>query len=653
MSDVYPKSLIETPGISPRLGIKSSFSKIKRNIALLYLLWEANDEKVDYCFFEQRDNDTKLQVKQSYLDSVFRYVESYINTTAGPISISEFGEEIMDFELLKDQIEQLQVAFQLLWPLAKIKFEDDTFPDSKERTGKARFSKRFIFTSNIDLLKYSFEGQESLYKTLLSKWLTEKTDGWSLNKSEFSGSESDLEQADEKLCKILSILSDNTVFRLRQESDNVFFRKEGIYRALSSEDSVDIVGDDESKGPLRILKSAVSENVEPYIVSESSRKKVHLKSEYNDSKTWIGDYAERILTNLELSRVDLSEGKETTVQNTNPGAKSIVGKNIIYYGAPGTGKSYGITNYIRENGYPDYDAQEGNDNVFRVTLHPEYEYSDFVGQLMPVVTDKDNDKDSSNEKITYGYKEGIFTLALKQAYANLKSEKPVFLIMEELSRANVAAVFGDLFQLLDRDETGKSEYAINNQLLSEKAAGGNKSDTVFIPSNMTIIGTVNTSDQNVFAMDTAFKRRFEWRYVSTLPVRDFNNNPNILIHGIDHPVTCTWQMFYSTLNNFIVDELQLSEDKQIGPYFIKFPKNDSEQAKIRINNLIRDKLLQYLWDDVAAVARMSSNKPLFIKSIRSFSKLYKEYNAGKQVFSNDFIETLKKAVDEGKNETGD
>lgn len=317
------------------------------------------------------------------------------------------------------------------------------------------------------------------------------------------------------------------------------------------------------------------------------------------------------------------------------------GKNVIFYGAPGTGKSYGIKYFIRENGLPDYDPKVGNPLVFRVTLHPEYDYSDLVGQLRPSVKE--------NDRVTYELAPGVFTSALKKAVEN--PDKHVFLIMEEMSRSNVAAVFGDLFQLLDRDATGRSQYSINNELLANKVFGIGPDQAndfpVFLPSNLTIIGTVNTNDQNVFVMDTAFKRRFLWKYVSTnIDLAHFTNNAKIEI-ATDYSID--WAVFYQSLNHFIVADLGLAEDKQIGPYFINFQdegKVDENGQPVLVDRkqateLVRDKLLQYLWEDVAKVAQNTFvDKKLFDdQKISCFADLYDKFGH-EQVFSKEFVDEL-------------
>lgn len=304
-----------------------------------------------------------------------------------------------------------------------------------------------------------------------------------------------------------------------------------------------------------------------------------------------------------------------------------IDKNTIFYGVPGTGKSFQVKQLIKENNIPDED-------VFRATLHPEFSYSDFVGQILPDVNDSDEP--------TYKYQPGIFTKALERA---LKVNDPVLLILEEMSRANVAAVFGDIFQLLDRDQSGKSDYGIDNDLiynhLDKEAQTNLDSEKIKIPENLYIIGTVNTSDQNVFPMDNAFKRRFSWKYVS-IETPDDENNPELTIkvgkgdQVTEYPVK--WSELLFKLNDFIVSRnkgLGLTEDKQLGPYFIKF--NDTNDVKTN-DELIKNKLLQYLWDDVqnSMAAFGNANITLFDKSIHSFSELYECYDK-QQIFSNEFL----------------
>nr|WP_208003439.1 AAA family ATPase [Macrococcus goetzii] len=337
---------------------------------------------------------------------------------------------------------------------------------------------------------------------------------------------------------------------------------------------------------------------------------------------------------------------------------NIISENKLFYGAPGTGKSFNIQNYIKDNGLTNYNNKIEHPNVFRTTLHPESSYHDFVGQIMPVVTKDKDDKDI----IKYDFKPQVFTLALERALE--KNDEPVFLILEEMSRANVAAVFGDIFQLLDRDEDGRSEYLIDNELIQKylneqflkKNIGLNLSK-VYIPHNLFIIGTVNTSDQNVFVMDTAFKRRFEFEYLDANYVApDDTGKPlNNFVFNVGK-TNFSWINFIHKLNEFIVDDLSglgLSEDKQLGQFFIKFKLEENviselsslteieNQTNYAINfNKLKGKLLQYLWNDIRGASY--SEKSLFDSNIKSFGELYKKFEEKEQVFSKEFLEKFVK-----------
>lgn len=643
--DIYPREILRLNPINARLGIKSSFKNAKRNIGLLILLWMANDKLSKYSFFKSQND--MIVLKEDYLKSLFNYIAPNLNKAQ---SYDDFAEYINEFELVTGQLEPMQVAFQLVWRLAAISFEDSTLPDGKERTGLKRYPKIVTYTSNLDLINDAFLGQENLLRSILVKWVLSKS-SISINNNL---SDVQMDQGEEKLLKILSLLSDQTAFKIVKNDDGIIFQKNGIYDAFveNGEDSlVNISGDKEVKGPLRIMTAAIKNDVEPFLKGINSPKgHVKLKNSSIDS---IKNYSERIETNLRISNVDLNpelaEQESAKVTEHTPFSINI-GKNIIYYGAPGTGKSYGLTKLIKENGIGNYDPKFGNEFVERITLHPEYTYSDFVGQIMPVVKSSHNDLGEKN--ISYDFQPGDFTRILRIAFEN--KDHPVFLVMEEMSRANVAAVFGDLFQLLDRSKEGNSEYAIDNPLIAKYVFADEHRTNIYLPSNLMIIGTVNTSDQNVYAMDTAFKRRFEWRYVSTIPQKDFDNNPEISFVDKDETERqILWKDFFETLNDYIVNALKLSEDKQIGPYFIKFSTDSALSSEQRLdynNNLIKNKLLQYLWEDIAEVSNMTSDQHLFSEKIRSFSSLYSRYENKQTIFSDPFLNLLQLKVE---NASGD
>lgn len=328
----------------------------------------------------------------------------------------------------------------------------------------------------------------------------------------------------------------------------------------------------------------------------------------------------------------------------------------IFYGPPGTGKSYIVSQIIKEV-YANYDdINLSHEYVFRTTLHKEFDYSDFIGNIQPVVKSV-----GSSSEITYDFVNGIFTQALIKSLVN--PQKNVYLVLEEMTRGDIAAIFGDIFQLLDRDENGRSIYSIKNDLITKAGieyCTEHSLDTktfetsqIYLPPNMHIIGTVNTSDQNVYVMDSAFKRRFEFEYVDITPkTTDTGETLNKYFFTLENEeYEVEWIQFYQHINKFIIEELRMPEDKQVGQFFIKFKQiqssdSDIEKEKKHTHNYrqIYNKLLQYLWEDIHLVS-MSSNS-LFKDSIKSYSHAYNELKKKKNIFSNKLMSKFKIEDDE-------
>lgn len=263
--------------------------------------------------------------------------------------------------------------------------------------------------------------------------------------------------------------------------------------------------------------------------------------------------------------------------------RNLKGINKIFFGCPGVGKSYDI-------------SKKFYSNVYRTTFHPEYSYYDFVGSIRPICNEIDND-----QHISYGFIPGDFTKCLKFAIDNPNEE--VTLIIEELNRANTSSVFGDIFQLLDRDDNCISKYFISNFNLSkaiykdcDKSLVSNwlsvdiDKDQVKIPNNLNIIATMNTSDQNINILDSAFTRRWDNEYI---PI-DFNKLENeVTIDGLN----ITWSNFATKINEIILSSNMINaEDKQLGPFFAN--KKTIENRKDFAN-----KVLVYLWKDVFKINR--------------------------------------------------
>ena len=295
------------------------------------------------------------------------------------------------------------------------------------------------------------------------------------------------------------------------------------------------------------------------------------------------------------------------------------GKNVLLYGVPGS-----IRISIIEHA-----LSQSTSRVERLVFHPDYTYSDFVGQILPCVAE--------DRQVTYEFTPGPFTNILRDAYQNPKEE--FILVIEEINRGNAPAIFGEIFQLLDRkvddDDSsnsypvGTSEYGITNANIA-KIVYGDPTHKVRIPSNLSIIATMNTSDQNVFTLDTAFQRRWQMRLIE-------NSFENVDPSFANMPIldtTVTWETFCTEINKIIIGNgvrTTSSEDKRLGAYFIHkrdltfdssmgdlkdgmydgLRKKESAQtiteeekaqlATIRSammqNRRFPEKVIKYLWDD--------------------------------------------------------
>lgn len=280
----------------------------------------------------------------------------------------------------------------------------------------------------------------------------------------------------------------------------------------------------------------------------------------------------------------------------------VTGKNILLYGVPGSGKSWTIEHEYCKKGTV----------VERLVFHPDYTNSDFIGQILPVV-------DPVDKMVTYEFTPGPFTNILKEAYND--PLRPYVLIIEEINRGNAPAIFGDIFQLLDRtveprvlDEItypiGTSEYGITNENIAKVVYEDGK-HKVRIPSNLSILGTMNTSDQNVFTLDTAFQRRWNMRLIEN----NFNNVRHSLSNAEILDTKVTWQKFCETVNTIIIGnrvKMASAEDKRLGVYFVHeqdlvfdskvLPTGDFVTTLDELNDLIRHELLGTL--DTNKTARL-------------------------------------------------
>ena len=304
--------------------------------------------------------------------------------------------------------------------------------------------------------------------------------------------------------------------------------------------------------------------------------------------------------------------------------------NMIYYGAPGTGKSFDLEKKRKE-------VLEDDDYYFeRVTFHPDYSYGDFVGTYKPFVEKNNENKD----EITYKFIPGSFLRVLIKA---LKDPEHLYmLIIEEINRADVYSVFGDVFQLLDRDKDNKSVYSIDISEDVKKYFKDHKIELekLEIPRNMLIWATMNSADQGVFPVDTAFKRRWDFEYLSL----DNNQEENT---GYIHTKTgdYEWNDIRTTINNYLLKE-GINEDKCMGPFFINNESNDD------YTEMFKNKVLMYLFEDAARPLRQRIFSDY---DVLTFSNIITDFNGekGMHIFNDEIVSVISKDSDSDDDDIND
>ena len=333
----------------------------------------------------------------------------------------------------------------------------------------------------------------------------------------------------------------------------------------------------------------------------------------------------------EENDLEMSKKEKTPDQPLGPP------KQIIYYGVPGCGKSNKIREQLK-------DVPEKN--KVRVVFHPEYTNAEFIGQILPKV----------NGHVTYEFTPGPFTQIIKRAYLN--PNEHFYLVIEEINRGNAAAIFGDTFQLLDRLKAGEtdslgndpanaavntftegwSQYFVQNDDVNAYIRGNENSiqignicfdsnTAIRLPPNLSILATMNTSDQNVFTLDNAFQRRFDMELVRnefdlTQPAVNAQYNAEIDDTGIK------WGQFWGWINAKITATLKglsSTEDKRLGVWFV------SNVGGIIDDKVFAEKVLKFLWDDVFKFKRPQ----VFAEGIDTLEKLINSFekpSEGKERF---------------------
>lgn len=699
---IRPKAASTYEQIDLKLGIKSSLPSVKSTLALLFMMWKEMGRPAELEYSVSQGSGIALRT--DIRDSLY----SKLNNIDPSISASDFDDKISKNLMLKAQLEALIVALELVWKVAKIRFADGR-SNSSERTGGSRYPKKLWYTVNMDIFDAICRNDQD-YDQILFAWL-----GFDLQKNA---------EKEENLVRFLTVISESAYFKLDDNNTDVVFNLESIYDAiLSGNDAVDIAGDKEAKGSLRILKSALDENLFSSLLTQNNtviqadnfdlssyaaRVKVYhqlnpkvyqeivvdknpdsgdpidpqqqkslFREWMSEQKKANGDaYSENTissyLSQIERGYATFEKFKDYEspfqIQDTESlksymdylfnadgfeefnihagnracqygfekyaefvrqqsgdfgepvfftGLSSEYSLNRILFGAPGTGKSFTVNE--------DRKALLGEDNeddYERVTFHPDYSYANFVGTYKPVPCKDDDGKPA----ITYKYVPGPFMRIYVRALKNAMSEepRPFLLIIEEINRAEVAAVFGDIFQLLDRGDDGVSEYPIQAsedikaylaESLEKDFAGADdkareamleKYAKIRIPDNMFIWATMNSADQGVYPMDTAFKRRWDFTYLG-IDDNDDDIRGKYVVMGSKEKQRVEWNALRKAINEYLAEE-KINEDKQLGPYFIPrrivVPANggvDIDSDKFR--EVFKNKVLMYLFEDAAKQRR--------------------------------------------------
>ena len=733
---IRPESAPVYDPIDLKLGIKSSLPSVKPTLALLFLMWHEMGRPSELEYATAQGNTIVLRT------DIEETLYQRLHEISDGVTLEQFRDKVNNNLMFKAQLEALLVAFELVWKVAKIRFSDGR-PNSAERTGGSRFPKKVWFTLNMDLLD-AVCGDDADYIKIFFSWL-----GFDLNADN---------EKESNIIRFLTIISESAYYKLIDNEANVVFNLESVYKAvLSHTDAVDISGDKEAKGSLRILKSALAENLisnisvhnnavtaidadalrhyadrvavfhqlepnvylttpitEPTIDFDALRRKWMDQDNQEfilsclDFMKAHGLFTDKSLETLQdkeqcavlfrhnslngiLLRVNPNQPDDEQRKDTNgntryysekymiaengyfvssewrpdradarkplidwifalmqeikfsTGYQSEFPRNRILFGAPGTGKSFTL------NREKDLLLADGGEYE-RVTFHPDYSYANFVGTYKPVPCKDSDDKDA----ITYSYVPGPFMRTYVKALQNSKTDtpKPFLLVIEEINRANVAAVFGDVFQLLDRGDDEVSEYPIQASEDIKKylagELGGNPDDysEIRLPDNMFIWATMNSADQGVFPMDTAFKRRWDFTYLGIDDSEAGIVGKKVVLGQGDYRRIVEWNALRKAINNELLT-YKVNEDKLMGPYFIS-KKNLPEGEMIDpavFTRIFKNKVIMYLFDDAAKQKRITLFGGCDEKAKNQYSKICREFDAkGVYIFcegiSSQFIDNV-------------
>lgn len=648
----YPNQIKQRRKIDALTGIKSSLDQLRSVIALIYLLYVSNDRKsfVKYSI----PNGDKIVIEPILLGQIkellgYHDIEQLIN--GNPLIINQY--------------EPLYVGVTLLLKLGYLKMEGKKA--TAERTGGVRYPKQLYFANNtmlLDLILLGFE--EGVRYEALYEWLQNK-------KSTNTAFE-------DRVCSFITTCTVFTQFKLRDNNSNeLFFQTEGIYEKLI-QGNEDVLYSDSQEfvGPTRIYNNILKEGLEPWI--KITRGILSFSEKDSPNAETVGGIISTTLDiyNVKDDTLSIMENNDEKMMEDNKESEEPY--QLIYYGSPGTGKSFEIDKKIKDEKL----------SAVRTTFHPDSDYSTFVGAYKPIVEEEEvrvipvvvengislnqNEGTYTEKRITYRFVVQAFMKAYlaawKKMVENPDNPKAQILVIEEINRGNCAQIFGDLFQLLDRADNGFSSYpieadtdlqqAINDAFkeseyyrlsdninvegvvkdyvsnyaatLSEDIQEGR---ILLLPPNLFIWATMNTSDQSLFPIDSAFKRRWEWKYI---PIKEHKDKKYTI--EIDDK-KYDWWGFLERINKVIGDTTS-SEDKKLGYFFVK-----AESAVVSDEQFV-GKVLFYIWNDV--FKNYGFDHPIFSKGDRDrfeFSDFFNEEGRSDKENVQLFLKRLEESIKMG------
>lgn len=602
-----PNNITQYQPIELKLSIKSSLSDVKATLALLCLIYESSNEP-DQIDISQSSGS--LSIPDSTVEKNLVTLCHQYYSPCGDKD-SDFQATIANNWLFKAQLESLIVTTELIWKISKISFIDSKKSNTAERTGRNRYPKKVTYSAYMDILSTIINSNKKTYYETLLNWI---------------GMNTPLDNAaEETLCRTFTIFSEHAIFKLNDGTKDIVFNENELYQALTTNPDVDINDSVEKKGSLRILASALKEKMNPYLSYVSPGTVSVASGKQNDMEK----YQKRVdaLLSLLTIKIPVATSSSTitaSMFNFKSGYKSNFDNNRVVFGAPGTGKSYLINQ--------DKNVLIGTDGSFeRVTFYADYTYAQFVGTYKPV-------NDDSGD-IKYTFVPGPFMRLLANALSNIASAtdvttgiiditkvKPFLIIIEEINRAKAAAVFGDVFQLIERDDDNVSEYEIHPSEEIKKYLAEELQDdpecfnSIRLPDNFFMWASMNSADQGVYPVDTAFKRRWSFKYIgvdeeefkvevdpstSKKIATEYQSGVFTLADG-----DIEWNILRRAINAKLSSEsIRVHEDKLMGPFFIKtmdkagniiFPIASKDNDFIE---LFCNKVLMYLFEDAAKTKR--------------------------------------------------